>query len=354
MIIHQRKTFIVKNPLLKRNINYKNLFEQLIINIKSCVNKKLSLLNQQSKLFIECENLLSNFHSKPITIQASIVSNKHFIIGMSGGMDSSIVNFIISLIFDGENIFAISMPTKNNSIHTKNKAHELSNLLNNNFEEKNILMEDDDGENDQALKRALFLQKKRDILIRENSHKAIFFILNTSNLSEIQTGNFTINGDTIGDFGILRNLFKSEIYQFFDWMNSDDGVNFIKSRFPDFKNLEKILNCLHENSHIIPSAELKHNDQKDSDVLLNHDDFYDVVDMILIGKQNKLNDKELKDSLLKENCFLEWVKIFCDTKKIDFNKRNEIAEFAIKKINARIQLSNNKINNMNCESIWFY
>ncbi len=351
MITSQRKIFIIKNLLLKRNIDYNHLFEKLIINIESCVNKKLNLLNQQNKLFIECENLLSNCHSKPITIQSSIVSNKHFIIGLSGGMDSAIVNFIISLIFGGENIFAISMPTKNNSIHTKNKAQELSNLLSNNFEEKNILIEDDDGENDQALKRALILQKKRDILIRENSHKAIFFILNTSNLSEIQTGNFTINGDTIGDFGILRNLFKSEIYQFFDWMNSKDGMNFIKSKFPNFKNLEKILNCLHENSHIIPSAELKNNDQKDSDILLNHDDFYDVVDMILIGKQNQLNDSELKGALLKENCFLEWVGIFCDAKKIDFNKKNEIAEFAIKKINARIQLSNNKIDNMRCESI---
>ena len=73
--------------------------------------------------------------------------------------------------------------------------------------------------------------------------------------------------------------------------------------------------------------------------------------MILIGKQNQLNDNELKDALLKENCFLEWVGIFCDAKKIDFNKKNEIAEFAIKKINARIQLSNNKIDNMRCESI---
>jgi NAD+ synthetase len=351
MIRLQRKTFTMSNPLLKRHLDYKNLFERLIINVEAYVNKKLSLLNQQNKLFVECENFLSNFYYINEAMHTLNALKKHFIIGISGGMDSAIVNFIISLIFGGDNIFAISMPTTNNSIHTKNKAQELSNLLKNNFEERNILIENDDCENDQALKRALILQKKRDVLIRANINQAIFFILNTSNLSEIQTGNFTINGDTIGDFGILRNLFKSEIYQFFDWINTDDGINFIQSRFPDFKNLEKILNCLYESSHIIPSAELKNNNQKDSDILLNHDDFYGVVDMILIGKQNQLNDNELKDALLKENCFLEWVGIFCDAKKIDFNKKNEIAEFAIKKINARIQLSNNKIDNMRCESI---
>jgi NAD+ synthetase len=355
MIKILRKNINVESNYLTRNLDYHLVLKNIISNIKCYINQKLKSLNKQARLFHENALTEKNlFKPKSETHEPILahITDVNFILGVSGGIDSAIVNFIISMIFGGNKIFATSIPTKHNSGHTKDKAKHLSNLLNNNFEEKPIDVENDDGENDQSLKRALILQKKRDVLIREHGKNTAFLILNTSNISEIQTGNFTINGDTIGDFGILRNLFKSEVYQLIDFINSDNGKNFLLSELGTINNIEKILHCIDENSHIIPSAELKNNNQKDSDILLNHDDFYTVVDMILIGKMNSLNDEELKEALCKENAFAQWIEDFYNFKNIhEHVEKRKMADFAINKINARMKLSKNKINSMTCESI---
>ena len=351
MILSQRNKCIVKNPLATRDLNYEMVFKNIISNVQFYVHKRLSSLNDQNKLFFEINNLESHLKKANSNKSFNEISDVKFILGLSGGMDSAIINFIMSLIFGGKSIFAITMPSENNSSHTQNKARDLARLLKNNFEIHEISIEKDDGENDQALKRALILQKKRDVLVRNHGAESMFLILNTSNLSEIQTGNFTINGDTIGDFGILRGLFKSEIYQLFDWMNSDDGKNYISKNFTHMENLNSILKCLEENSNIIPSAELKDaGQQKDADVLLHHDDFYSAIDMILIGKSKDVSNNELCNALLHEDLFVKWILEFLNRKNISCDNYKEIVDFAIKKVESRIALANNKVKCMgpNC------
>ena len=90
------------------------------------------------------------------------------------------------------------------------------------------------------------------------ANKFKYTILNTTNKSEFATGYGTLYGDYIGDFSILADVYKCEVYSLARYINRNG------ERIPE--------NILQKE----PSAEL-HPGQKDSDYLPP----YDVTDAIL-------------------------------------------------------------------------
>lgn len=335
IIEYKKKIFFFEKKIDKRMVEY---FDKI---------EKLDLL-EIKKNFQDDIEILKIINS----IELKIKKNFTWLLGNSGGMDSAMTIFFLNVynnFFEknDDKIIAVNMPSKNNSEKIKNLARkiaqknifyeiEIENILKN-VQEK--IGENFYDENIQSRTRGLILNFLKDFFSKEGKNNYVC-LMNNSNLSEIEIGNFTIYGDTIGDFGILRDLYKSEIYILSDWILSDEGKKHIKNNY-NFSD-ENLFSALDEISKIKPTAELKP-DQDDSQICLNKDFFYKVTDIILMNRD--VEKKKLAILLMKNLDFRKWVSNFFDEDEI--KKNDEIlflnyANFAIDVVVNRLNLSNFK------------
>lgn len=189
------------------------------------------------------------------------------ILGSSGGIDSAVVQALMSEAIGGEKVLAMMMPSEFSSEGSVNDAVQLSKNLNNPYEIIKIspifdafqssLKTQFEGtafnlaeENMQARSRA--------ILLMAMSNKHNYILVNTSNKSEMAVGYTTLYGDMCGSLSIIGDLYKTEVYQLAQYINREQEI------IPN------------EIIYKAPSAELRPN-QKDSDSLPE----YDLLDKIL-------------------------------------------------------------------------
>ena len=92
------------------------------------------------------------------------------------------------------------------------------------------------------------------------SNKFGWMVLTTGNKSEIAVGYFTLYGDSVGGYAVIKDLFKTKVYEFCAFFNQQSGRDLI----PD-STINKA-----------PSAELRA-DQRDDQSLPP----YEVLDPIL-------------------------------------------------------------------------
>lgn len=192
---------------------------------------------------------------------------KKAILGSSGGIDSAVVQALMSEAIGGSNVLAMMMPSEFSSEGSISDAVQLSKNLENPYEIVKIapifeafqsgLKTQFEGtvfnlaeENMQARTRA--------VLLMAMSNKHNYILVNTSNKSEMAVGYTTLYGDMCGSLSIIGDLYKTEVYQLAQYINREQEI------IPN----EIIFKA--------PSAELRPN-QKDSDSLPE----YDLLDKIL-------------------------------------------------------------------------
>lgn len=190
-------------------------------------------------------------------------------VGLSGGIDSSIVACIATDALGKENVRGLLMPSQFSSDHSVEDATELSKNLGIEYsvlpitEVYNSFVGtlkpviggrefDSTEENIQA--------RIRTVMLMALQNKTGYVLLNSSNKSENALGLCTLYGDTAGAFSVTGDLYKTEMY---------DLARYINRKFDNIIP-ENILTKE-------PSSEL-HPDQKDSDILPP----YEVVDAILM------------------------------------------------------------------------
>ncbi len=192
---------------------------------------------------------------------------KGVLIGLSGGIDSSLTAAIAVDALGRENVTGVLMPSRYTSRESVEDALELSENLG--IKTITISIE---GIFDAYLRSLseVFKQEKPDVTeeniqarIRGNilmalSNKFGSLVLTTGNKSEMSVGYATLYGDMAGGFAVLKDVFKTRVYRLALYRNSLSPV--IPQRV-----LEKP-----------PSAELRPN-QKDQDTLPP----YEVLDPIL-------------------------------------------------------------------------
>ena len=196
---------------------------------------------------------------------------KRVVIGLSGGIDSSLVAAIAVQALGRENVAGVGMPSAYSSTGTRRDAHRLAKQLGIEFLTIPItpLL--------RAYKRALspvFKGMKEDVTeeniqarIRGNllmalSNKFGWLVLTTGNKSEYSVGYTTLYGDMAGGFAVIKDVPKMRVYDLARHVNARAGRPVIP---------ETVFTRA-------PSAELRPN-QTDQDTLPP----YDELDRILEG-----------------------------------------------------------------------
>lgn len=194
---------------------------------------------------------------------------KKAVIGLSGGIDSSVVAVIAVNALGSENVIGAAMPSMFTSEASIKDAEQLAEnlgmrlinipvtdvyhsyleVLGSSF---NGLPLNITEENIQARIRGSYLMAL--------SNKFGWLVLSTGNKSEYATGYCTLYGDMAGGFAVLKDVYKTMVYKIANYINSESNKIIIPQNSIDRP----------------PSAELKP-DQKDIDTLPP----YDILDAIL-------------------------------------------------------------------------
>jgi len=191
------------------------------------------------------------------------------VIGLSGGVDSSLVATIAADALGAENVIGISMPSRYSSPGSKSDAEALARNLGIEFRVIPIerafssysetLAEAFKGAQPDSTEENIQARIRGNILFAL-SNKFGWLVLACSNKSETATGYTTLYGDMAGGFIPLKDVPKTTVYKLAQYRNRQAGKEVI---------LPAILTKA-------PSAELRPN-QKDTDTLPP----YDVLDPIL-------------------------------------------------------------------------
>jgi NAD+ synthase (glutamine-hydrolysing) len=196
---------------------------------------------------------------------------KKAVLGLSGGIDSSLVAVIARAAIGNENVMGVSLPSPFTSGMSRECARKLAENLKIDFREITItgifesykaslapsfkgLSEDVTEENIQA--------RIRGNILMALSNKFNALLLTTGNKSETATGYCTLYGDMSGGLAVISDVPKTMCYRLARHINRDGEV------IPD---------------DIItrpPSAELRHN-QKDQDTLPPYDVLDGIVEAVI-------------------------------------------------------------------------
>ena len=194
---------------------------------------------------------------------------KKVVIGLSGGMDSSVVASIATLALGKDNVIGVLMPSMYTSIESNEDARALAKNLG--IKTYIVPITDVFESYKKALKK-VFGRRKEDVTeeniqarIRGNylmaiSNKFGYLVVTTGNKSEAATGYATLYGDMAGGFALIADLYKTDVYKLARKINEV----FEKEVIPERIFVKP------------PSAELKPG-QKDQDKLPP----YDELDRIL-------------------------------------------------------------------------
>ncbi len=188
-------------------------------------------------------------------------------LGLSGGIDSSLVACIAVKALGKENVLGISMPSCYSSEGSIKDAEDLARNLGIEFRVIPIKEPFNDylellkphfaGKGPDATEENL-QARIRGMILMALSNKLGYIVLSTGNKSEMAMGYCTLYGDMCGGLGVISDVTKGRVYALAKWMNRDKEI------IPR-SVLEKP-----------PSAELRP-DQKDSDSLPD----YAIVDAVL-------------------------------------------------------------------------
>jgi len=194
---------------------------------------------------------------------------RHVVIGLSGGIDSTLVALIAVDALGADRVTCVSMPSRYSSSGTQSDARALAGSLGVEFLEIPIAGAMDVYD---ALLAARFEGREPDITeenlqarIRGNllmalSNKLGWLVLTTGNKSETSVGYSTLYGDTAGGFAVIKDVPKTLVYRLVDFRNARDEAHPVPRSIIDRP----------------PSAELRP-DQTDQDSLPD----YDTLDAIL-------------------------------------------------------------------------
>ncbi len=193
----------------------------------------------------------------------------HVVVGLSGGVDSAVVAAIAVDALGLERVHGVLMPSRYSSPGSVDDAVTLCSLLG--IEHRIIpvepahaafgtMLSDSFGGREPGLTDENLQSRIRGVTLMALSNLEGWLVLTTGNKSETAVGYSTLYGDTAGALAVIKDVWKTEVYDLCRWRNAGgDGV-----RIP-----EAVLTKA-------PSAELRP-DQRDDQSLPP----YEILDPLL-------------------------------------------------------------------------
>ncbi len=154
------------------------------------------------------------------------------VIALSGGIDSTIVACIAVDALGAEHVHGVSMPSRYSSDHSKSDAQLLAENLGIDFRTISIepafsaylemLAPSFEGR-EPGLTYENIQSRCRGLLLMALSNEFGWMALTTGNKSEVAVGYFTIYGDSVGGFGIIKDVLKTRVYDLCRYVNRAAG-----------------------------------------------------------------------------------------------------------------------------------
>ncbi|MEU8520266.1 NAD+ synthase [Streptomyces sp. NBC_01216] len=144
------------------------------------------------------------------------------LIGLSGGIDSALVAAIACDAVGAANVYGVSMPSRYSSDHSRGDAAELARRTGLNFRTVSIEPMFD------AYMGALGLSglaeenlqsRLRGTLLMALSNQEGHIVLAPGNKSELAVGYSTLYGDSVGAYGPIKDVYKSDVFRLARWRN---------------------------------------------------------------------------------------------------------------------------------------
>jgi NAD+ synthase (glutamine-hydrolysing) len=191
------------------------------------------------------------------------------VLGLSGGIDSSLVAAIAAEALGPEHVHGVSMPSRYSSDHSVSDATALVAALGCDYRSIAIepaftafleLLGPSFADRDADITEENLQSRIRGMLLMALSNKFGWLVLTTGNKSEMAVGYSTLYGDSAGGFAVIKDVYKTTVYKLCRHVNDRAGREIVP---------ESVFTKP-------PSAELRP-DQRDDQSLPS----YDVLDAIL-------------------------------------------------------------------------
>jgi NAD+ synthase (glutamine-hydrolysing) len=216
------------------------------------------------------------------------------VIGLSGGIDSSLVTVIAADALGPEHVHVVSMPSRYSSPGSLTDAEALAANLAIDYRVipieaahaafTDLLAPDLTGLAEENLQSRI-----RGVILMARSNQMGWLVLTTGNKSEAAVGYSTLYGDTAGGFAVIKDVPKTLVYRLSEWRNAQGPEPVIPPAV-----LTKP-----------PSAELRP-DQRDDESLPP----YDVLDPVLLAYvEGDLTANELVDAGFDEQLVRQVVRL---------------------------------------------
>jgi NAD+ synthase (glutamine-hydrolysing) len=150
------------------------------------------------------------------------------ILGLSGGVDSSLVAAIAVDAVGSRAVHGFAMPSRYSSEHSVRDAYELARRLDIEIDTIPIeaahstvmtMLEDAMHEPLQGLTEENLQSRIRGVLLMAVSNQTGAIVLTTGNKSEMATGYSTLYGDSAGGFAVIKDVPKTLVYQLCRYRN---------------------------------------------------------------------------------------------------------------------------------------
>jgi len=144
------------------------------------------------------------------------------ILGLSGGIDSTVVAYLCALAFPPKDVTTLIMPYRTSNPENINHAEQVAKTLKINYDICDIspMVDEfykDDPEAD-MLRRGNRMARERMCFLYDYSSKQKSLVIGTSNKTELLLGYGTIFGDLASAINPIGDLYKSQIWELAEYL----------------------------------------------------------------------------------------------------------------------------------------
>ena len=157
------------------------------------------------------------------------------VVGLSGGIDSALTATIAADALGAEHVWGVSMPSRYSSVGSKDDARVLAERLGIRYtilpiegefaaylEELEPIFQQGPPRSDTVAEENLQARIRGNLLMALTNRFGSI-VLTTGNKSEMSVGYATLYGDMAGGFAVLKDVYKTFVYELARWRNAQPG-----------------------------------------------------------------------------------------------------------------------------------